>query len=86
MPRRRATKASSRAKPKLQDGEEGAGMSKAVRKSKLEALLRDFDVEGKIWVRTKPRNQDSQTRSMFDLFLNKYGLLISPTMCSVKFW
>ncbi|XP_072024656.1 uncharacterized protein [Amphiura filiformis] len=45
MPRRRATKLGSRAKPKLPAGDSGSDMAKERRREKLDALLKDFDME-----------------------------------------
>ena len=48
MPRvKAATKASSRAKPKLPDGDEGAALTAEQKREKLELMLQDFDNEGK---------------------------------------
>ena len=46
MPRRRATKQGSRAKPKLPAGGSDADMTKEMRRKKLDTLLQEFDMEG----------------------------------------
>nr|KAG5712975.1 hypothetical protein BaRGS_021769 [Batillaria attramentaria] len=45
MPRKRATRVNKRAKPKMPDGEVGADLEQEERQQRLDAFLKDFDME-----------------------------------------
>ena len=46
MPRKRATRVNQRAKPKKPEGNIGGDLDPEEKRAKLDAFLRDFDMEG----------------------------------------